>query len=159
MFTTPSRKPNRTHCALIAAAAALLFSARVSSAQIVPFRDEVPLGRVCRTVVYDPSLTIQLEVMAGFPSPNGVSFHASAVDSDGGFGSVRVSGSQGESEFGNDTRGSGRMYSLYGSVRPSEGGVQCYQLVYDVTVHVPAGGTRRLVGSTRVKTAKPMPVK
>jgi len=136
----------------------LCLGALGARAQMVPVPDEAPLASLCRSVIFDPSLTIQLEILSGFPPPNGVSFHVSALDADGGFGWVRVAGAGGESEFGNDTRGSGRPYSLRGSVRPSAPGPQCYTLTYDVTVRIPGAGTRRLAGSTTVKTAKPRTV-
>lgn len=156
---TIPRKPSRLSLPRFAAVAMLALGSAASRApaQFVPLHEEMPSSPVCRTVLYDPTATIQLEILTGFPGPNGLAFHVSAVDSDGGFGTVRVTGAHGEAEFGSDTRGSGRMYSLYGSVRPAGGGQQCYEVAYDVTVHVPAGGTRRLFGKTIVKSAKPVP--
>lgn len=157
-FRESSHRRGRAVSRLAALVAlAIASAASLAAAQNVPFREEIPSAPVCRTVLYDPSATIQLEILTGHPAPNGLSFHVSAVNSDGGFGTVRVVGAHGESEFGNDQRDSGRMYSLYGSVRPGEGGQQCYEIAFDVTVHVPGGGTRRLFGSTVVKTMKPMP--
>jgi hypothetical protein len=158
-FRAPARARAPRLAAAGAAAALVLGMAGAARAQVVPFPEEMPLAPICRTVVVDPSGTIRLEVLTGLPEPNGLTFTVHASRSDGGEGHVSVTGAHGESGFSSTDWGSGRPYRLIGTVRPHAGGAQCYVLAFDVEVHVPAAGYRRLAGNLTVKSAKPMPLR
>jgi hypothetical protein len=151
----PQSLRSRLVPAAVAAALAGLTLAVPARAQAIPAFESLPLPPLCRTVVTDASGVIRLEIVTGHPAPNGLTFHVAAWNSDGGAGTVTVADARGESAFGGSDWDSGAPYRLHGSVRPRETGVHCYVVTYDVTVHVPAGGYRRLVGRTTVKTAKP----